>query len=114
MVTITDLDSPMRVRHLTPFLLFRACLSKINYKDTNSYNMHLVLSCYNLMLENILELLDVNEYILFKNQDPEILSFMGYVNGTGLSYKKWKQIKLIVAIMLYKTRGFFAVDCRNL
>ena len=53
--------------------------------------MHLVLSCYNLledrevMLENILEFLDVNEYILFENQDPELqfLSLMGCVNGTS-------------------------------
>lgn len=95
------------------------------YKETDSYNMHLVLSCYNLledreiMLENILEFLDVNEYILFENQDPELqfLSLMGCVNGTSLdniSYTKWKQIMLIVAFMLYKNRGFFAIDCRNL
>lgn len=95
------------------------------YKETDSYNMHLVLSCYNLledreiMLENILEFLDVNEYILFENQDLELqfLSLMGCVNGTSfenISYTKWKQIMLIVAFMLYKNRGFFAIDCRNL
>lgn len=71
------------------------------------------------MLETILEFLDVNEYILFENQDPELqfLSLMGCVNGTSfenISYTKWKQIMLIVAFTLYKNRGFFAIDCRNL
>lgn len=72
------------------------------------------------MLENILELLDINEYILFENRDPEIqlLSLMGCVNGRSfknISYTKWKQITLIIAFMLYKNRGdSFAIDCRKL
>lgn len=69
------------------------------YKDTNSYDMRPVLSCYYL-LEDILDLLDVNEYILFENHDPELqfLSLLGCDNGTSL-YRR-KQIMFIVAFML--------------
>ncbi len=69
------------------------------------------------MLEHILESLDVNDYLLFENQDPELQFLFQCVNGTSfenISYTIWKQIILIVLFMLYIKRGCFAIHCRNL
>ena len=94
-------------------------------KVTRNYNMHLMLSCFTLlddrenMLEDILDILDVNEYVLFEDQDPELqfLSLMGCVQGTSfenISFAKWKCIMIIVASTVYKNKSLFAIDCRNL
>ena len=83
-----------------------------------------MLSCFNLlddretMLENILEILSVEEYVLFDYQDHEtrFLSLLGCVQGTSfenISYTKWKQVMLTVANTLYKNKGYFVIDCRN-
>lgn len=44
-------------------------------------------------------------------------SFIGGVHSTCLEkllFTKWKRIMLIVSIMLYKDRGFFAIDGRTI
>lgn len=51
--------------------------------------MHIILSCSTLvedtdnMLENILEILEVNEYVLFKDRELQFLSQTGRI--------KWKK-----------------------
>lgn len=60
-------------------------------KSVKHYDMHILLSCATCvvhrenMLENILEILDVYEYVLFDNQDPEeqFLSLIWCINGTS-------------------------------
>jgi hypothetical protein len=94
-------------------------------KNTHNYNMHLLLSCFELledrevMLENILEILNVEEYVLFEDQSHEqkFLSLSGCVEGTSfenISYTKWKYIMINVANTLYKNRVHYVTDCRFL
>lgn len=84
-------------------------------KNTHNFNMHFMLSVLTFwktetMLENVLQTLSVEEYVLFEYQDHQrqFLSLIGCVQGTGFgnkSYTKWKQIMLTVANALYKNRG---------
>lgn len=87
--------------------------------------MHILLSCSTFvedrdnMLENILEILNVFEYVLMDNQDPELqfLSLMGCINVTRFEkilFTKWKNVMLTVAHTLYKNKGYSVVDCRNI
>lgn len=87
-------------------------------KSVKHYNMHILLSCSTFvedrenMLENILEILDVYEYVLFDNQDPELqfLSLMGCINGTSFEknivYKMEKCHVTCCIYTLYKQRVF--------
>jgi ubiquitin-protein ligase len=87
--------------------------------------MHLLLSCFELledrevMLDNILDILNVEEYVLFEDQSHEqkFLSLSGCVAGTSfenISYTKWKCIMINVANTLYKNRVYYVTDCRFL
>lgn len=64
-------------------------------RATNNYNLHIVLSLFFLevqenRIENILEILDFNEYDMFKNKDSELqcLSLIGSVHSTNFEKRK--------------------------
>ena len=71
------------------------------------------------MLENILEILTVEEYVLFEDQghEQQFLSLSGCIEGTtfeNISYTKWKCIMICVANTMYKNRVHYVTDCRFL
>ena len=86
--------------------------------------MHILLECiYTLderqcLLENILDIVDVYEYVVFENQDTEtqylsLQGCMGETSFNSISFCKWKEIMLCVEAIVYKMKGCFIVDCRK-
>lgn len=93
-------------------------------KYSDNYNLHILLECFytlddrQCLLEMILDIIDVHEYVLFENQDTEkqYLSLLGCIDETSfndISFCKWKEIMLCVATIIYRIRSCFIVDCRK-
>ena len=89
-------------------------------KNVLNYNMHVMLSCFNVLsyrehlLENILDLLDLEEYIDFEDQSIEYqyISLLGCTNDTSfrkLSYDKSKKVMQIVSNFVFKFNTLFLI-----
>ena len=92
-------------------------------KLAENYNMHNMLRCFNLLenrehlLENILNTLDVNEYVDFEIQtiQKQCITLLGCTNYTSfenISFGKWKQILQCISLYVYKISNLFTFDCR--
>ena len=70
-----------------------------------------------LLLENILNILDVNEYVDFENQtiEKQDITLLGCTNSTSFEYitfGKCKQIMQCASLYIYTIRNLFTLDCR--
>ena len=82
-----------------------------------------MLRCFNLLenrerlFENILNILNVNEYVDFENQtiEKQYITLLRCTNNTSfenITFGKWKQIMKCVSLNVYKIRNLFTFDCR--
>ena len=92
-------------------------------KLAENYNMHIMLRSFNLLenrerlIENILNILDVYEYVDFEKQtiEKQYITLLGCTNNTSfenITFGKWKQIMQCVSLYVYKIRYLFTFDCR--
>ena len=93
-------------------------------KLAENYKMHIMLRSFNLLenrerlFENILNILDENEYVDFENQtiEKQYITLLGCTNNTSfekITFGKWKQItsRQCVSLYVYKIRNLFTFDC---
>lgn len=91
----------------------------------NNFNMHIMLNCSLFMnerdklLEDLLYILDVFEYVSFDLQDTEIqyLALLGCIANTSfaqITFEKWKKIIICVSKFVFLLWDHFVIDCRKI
>ena len=71
------------------------------------------------LLEDLLDILDVFEYVSFDLQDTEIqyLALLGCIANTSfaqITFEKWKKIIICVSKFVFLLWDHFVIDCRKI